>query len=179
MLGKKALALVAQIDKSLEKINAVLHRSQPPYAGKLRIIFIDEGGLDRMPSFAVLKTNRNKQRYVVKLPRKNIVQKVRSKGTFAINAHQTKALVREAARLMEIRTNIKHAVRMFGLWEKNLLKHHRHSIDESFGLAEEYQAEIESNLAVKLTKEERLELLANERDAIEQEYILREVQDRG
>jgi hypothetical protein len=179
MLGKKALDLVAQIDKSLEKINEVLHRSQPPYPGKLRIIFIDEGGLDRMPSFAVLKTNRHKQHYLVKLPRKNIVQKVRCKGTFSINTHQTKALVREASRLMDVRTNIKRMVRMFGLWEGNLLKNHRHSIAESFSLAEEYQAEVESNLMNKLTKEERLELLANERDAIEQECILREAQDRG
>jgi hypothetical protein len=127
-----------------------------------------------MQSFAVLKINRNKQRYLVKLPRKNIVQKVRSKGTFAINAHQTKALVREASRLMDVRTNIKRMVKMFGLWEGNLLKNHRQSIYESFGLAEEYLAEVESNLAGKLTKEERLKLLADERDAIEREYNLRE-----
>jgi hypothetical protein len=66
MPGEKALNLIVQIDKSLEKINEVLHRAQPPYPGKSRIIFIDEGGHDRMPSFTVLKTNRNKQRYVVK-----------------------------------------------------------------------------------------------------------------
>lgn len=118
MIYERTKSLVLHIDDALRLIAKGLNRGQPPYSGKIALVFLDEGGEYPAPTFKKLLFTRNGKCLTVRLPMKRLALRAAKKSSFAINFENVQELLRQAEALMEIRKEVMKRIKDAEHWER-------------------------------------------------------------
>jgi hypothetical protein len=156
MIGERAARLVKEIDIGLNRIGEALQRAQPPYTGKLVLIWVDEGAELKTPVIKKLTKTRTGKFLAQAVPHKQLGKRASWRSSFSINHEYVKDLLQRAEYLLEKRKAINIKLRQARHWELLFCRENEPKVKQELIEADNLYAQIEDNLRGRPTRKSKL-----------------------
>lgn len=155
MFGNRSKDLLRSMDGALIKIAEGLNRGQPPYTGKLVLVFVDEGGESPSPVIKRLHFSKTGKCLPIRVPIKHLSLRAPRKSSFEINVAEVKLLLKKAGRIIEARKQLVEKLKHINHWESLFCDSQEKKIAEDLSSASDLIGIIEARMDGLETREEK------------------------
>lgn len=143
------------MDEALIKIADGLNRGQPPYTGKLVLVFEDEGGDSPSPVIKRLHFSKTGKCLPTRVPINHLSLRATRKSSFEINVAEVKLLLKKAERIIEARKELVEKLKHINHWESLFCGSQEKKIAEDLSSASDLIGIIEARMDGLETREEK------------------------